>query len=224
MRDASNESERPQGENADDTNNMSEAATDCLPPELKFAADNTFDESSEHQHIVAGGEARAHTGNDHGDLIMDPATFILSKRRVKRTHSLGGEDHSRREGSSTDTHISYFGLTVNQPGYELGYDMDELMQTFWEQEPVPTSARLPWCRRIPACYLLIAFGVSVIVSSLVVGLYYSIAEDRMGDGFTTAGFMVAVGTLICAAPMARHYPKCRCWDGDEASSLPQANP
>lgn len=223
MRDASNEPGRPKSETADETN-MSEAATDFFPHELKLATDNTFDRSSVHHYPGAGGEARAQTGNDYGDVTMDPATFILSKRKVKRTHSFGGEDHSRLVSSSTNTDSSYFELAVNQPGYEPGYDMDELMQTFWEQEPISTPARLPWYRRIPACYLLVAFGVSVIVSSLAVGLYYSIAEDRMGDGFTTAGFMVAVGTLICAAPMARHYPKCRCWDGEEASSLPQANP
>jgi len=61
------------------------------------------------------------------------------------------------------------------------------------------------------CYLLVTLGFLVIGGSLAVGLYFSIAKDRMGDGFTTAGWMTAVGTLVLAAPMAKHYPHCKCW-------------
>ena len=66
-------------------------------------------------------------------------------------------------------------------------------------------------QRIPPCFFLVALGFLVIGGSLAVGLYYSIAKDRMGDGFTTAGWMIAVGTLVLAAPMAKHYPHCKCW-------------
>jgi hypothetical protein len=66
-------------------------------------------------------------------------------------------------------------------------------------------------QRIRPCFFLVALGFLVIGGSLAVGLYYSIAKDRMGDGFTTAGWMIAVGTLVLAAPMAKHYPHCRCW-------------
>jgi hypothetical protein len=67
-------------------------------------------------------------------------------------------------------------------------------------------------QRIRPCYLLVTLGLAVIGGSLAIGLYYSIAKDRMGDGFTTAGWMTAVGTLILAAPMAKHYPHCKCWE------------
>jgi hypothetical protein len=72
-----------------------------------------------------------------------------------------------------------------------------------------TIARIPQHAR--PCYLLVALGFLVIGGSLAVSLYYSIAKDRMGDGFTAAGWMTAVGTLILAAPMAKHYPHCKCW-------------
>jgi hypothetical protein len=72
------------------------------------------------------------------------------------------------------------------------------------------SANVP--QHIRPCYLLVTLGFLVIGGSLAVGLFYSIAKDRMGDGFTTAGWMTAVGTLILAAPMAKHYPHCRCWE------------
>jgi hypothetical protein len=67
-------------------------------------------------------------------------------------------------------------------------------------------------RSVPPCYVLVSLLLIVIGASLAIGLYYSIARDRMGDGFTTAGWMTAAGTLILAAPMARHYPHCKCWE------------
>jgi hypothetical protein len=74
-------------------------------------------------------------------------------------------------------------------------------------------------QRIKPCYLMIALGVLMIGGSLAVGIFYSISEDRMGDGFTTAGWMVAVSTLVLAAPMAKHYPNCRCWGGQKTAVL-----
>jgi hypothetical protein len=63
----------------------------------------------------------------------------------------------------------------------------------------------------PTCWIIVPLGVLIIAGSLAVGLYYSIAEDRMGDGFTTAGFIIAVGTLMLAIPITQHYPHCKCW-------------
>ena len=74
-------------------------------------------------------------------------------------------------------------------------------------------------QRIKPCYIMVALGFLAIGGSLAVGLYYSIAQDRMGDGFTTAGWMVAVSTLILAAPMAKHYQNCRCWDSHQYAVL-----
>jgi hypothetical protein len=74
-------------------------------------------------------------------------------------------------------------------------------------------------QRIKPCYLMISLGILAIGGSLLVGLFYSISEDRMGDGFTTAGWMVAVSTLVLAAPMAKHYPNCRCWCSHNVAML-----
>jgi hypothetical protein len=35
----------------------------------------------------------------------------------------------------------------------------------------------------------------------------------MGDAFTLAGYIVAVGTLVSSAALASHWPTCRCWKG-----------
>ncbi|KAK3704787.1 hypothetical protein LTR37_013618 [Vermiconidia calcicola] len=69
------------------------------------------------------------------------------------------------------------------------------------------------------CWLIVVLAGLIIGGSLAVGLYYSIAEDRMGDGFTTAGFMVAVGTLVLAVPITAHYPHCKCWRTSRRGSL-----
>jgi hypothetical protein len=84
----------------------------------------------------------------------------------------------------------------------------------------PPSAREPTrLQRVKLCYVVVALGFLAIGASLAVGLFYSIASDRMGNGFTTASWMVAVSTLMLAAPMAKHYPNCRCWDGHEYAVL-----
>jgi nucleoside phosphorylase len=78
---------------------------------------------------------------------------------------------------------------------------------------------LKWLQRIKPCYLMIALGCLAIGGSLAVGIFYSVSEDRMGDGFTTAGWMVAVSTLVLAAPMAMHYQHCRCWNSHKSVTL-----
>jgi hypothetical protein len=72
---------------------------------------------------------------------------------------------------------------------------------------------------VKPCYLMIALGCLAIGGSLAVGIFYSVSEDRMGDGFTTAGWMVAVSTLVLAAPMAMHYQHCRCWGSHKSVTL-----
>jgi hypothetical protein len=64
---------------------------------------------------------------------------------------------------------------------------------------------------LPTCWIIIMLASLVVGGSLVVGLFYSIAKDQMGDGFTVAGFIIAVGTLALAVPITQHYPRCRCW-------------
>lgn len=51
----------------------------------------------------------------------------------------------------------------------------------------------------------------IVVGSATLGIYYSVRYDKMGDGFTAAGWIVATGTLLLAGPLARHYPSCSCW-------------
>ena len=63
----------------------------------------------------------------------------------------------------------------------------------------------------PVCWIIVFLGRVIVGGSLTVGLYFSIAKNQMGDGFTTAGYMLAVGTFVLAGPMAKHYAHCKCW-------------
>ena len=86
-----------------------------------------------------------------------------------------------------------------------------------------TSALAPVRRiSVPLCWILTFLASLIVAGSLTVGLYFSIAKKQMGDGFTAAGYIVTVGTLILAAPIAKHYPHCKCWrrEGREIVGTP----
>ncbi|KAI1266315.1 hypothetical protein F5Y18DRAFT_383070 [Xylariaceae sp. FL1019] len=61
------------------------------------------------------------------------------------------------------------------------------------------------------CYIMAFIYLVVILGSGALGVYYWVAKDRMGDGFTAASWFVAVATLVMTFPAALHYPRCRCW-------------
>ena len=71
-----------------------------------------------------------------------------------------------------------------------------------EPESRPSSTKqLPNSHPIlRTCYLVIAFTTLVIIISATFGV-----------AFTAVSWLVAVGTLISAVPIARHYPPCHCW-------------
>jgi hypothetical protein len=73
----------------------------------------------------------------------------------------------------------------------------------------PTKAKRRFS--LPTCWIIIILGGITIAGSFAVGLFYSIVKDQMGDGFTVAGWIIAVGTLAFAVPVTQHYPRCNCW-------------
>ncbi|KAF5640133.1 P-loop containing protein [Fusarium sp. NRRL 25303] len=65
--------------------------------------------------------------------------------------------------------------------------------------------------RFRPCYIMCSIMVLVVIGSGGLGIYYTVQFDRMGDGFTAASWIVAIGAMALAGPMARHYPHCSCW-------------
>ena len=61
------------------------------------------------------------------------------------------------------------------------------------------------------CYFIILLAFLVITGSAAVGIYFSIARDRMGDGFTAASYILAAGTFVLGPWIACHFQTCNCW-------------
>lgn len=56
--------------------------------------------------------------------------------------------------------------------------------------------------------------------SCFLGVYFTLRKDygySMGDSFTLAGYVVAVGAFVSTAVLAYHYPHCRCWERSKGS-------
>lgn len=75
----------------------------------------------------------------------------------------------------------------------------------------PTAADIALLR---PCYIMCLVMLLVITGSASFAIYWTLHFGKMGDGFTAASWMVAVGTLALAPAVARHYPYCTCWSGE----------
>lgn len=62
------------------------------------------------------------------------------------------------------------------------------------------------------CYIIYIGMLLIMLGSGALALYYTICLDKMGDGFTAASWIVAIGAMALAGPLARHYPHCTCWN------------
>lgn len=72
-----------------------------------------------------------------------------------------------------------------------------------------------WTRLRPrGCFLIITVLFAFIVLSSFLGLYFTLYKEygySMGDSFTLAGYVIAVGGLISSFLIVKHYPRCNCW-------------
>ncbi|KAJ5745892.1 hypothetical protein N7520_011074 [Penicillium odoratum] len=86
----------------------------------------------------------------------------------------------------------------------VGEDSDTILLS----AGAPSSAGFFRFRTCVVLFFLIFLNVA---GSAILGIYWAIRFDKMGDGFTAAGWLVAIGTLLLAGPIAYHYPRCSCW-------------
>jgi energy-coupling factor transporter ATP-binding protein EcfA2 len=151
--------------------------------------------------------------------INDPKLSVSDFSRISRSagfafsSALDNMDQTaQRRPRRNVAPYAYPVADISTVQYALGaIDSPPTSSSPGDFSPSVESAMKPTrLRRIRPCYLMCVLGFLAIGGSLAVGLFYSIAQDRMGDGSTTAGWMVAVSTLMLAAPMAKHYPNCRC--------------
>lgn len=67
------------------------------------------------------------------------------------------------------------------------------------------------------CWTIGAVLIIFVILSCFLGLFFTLRTEygySMGDSFTLAGYVVAVGALISSFLLALHYPRCTCWNRD----------
>lgn len=65
------------------------------------------------------------------------------------------------------------------------------------------------------CVLIISMFAVFVALSCFLGVFFTVKKEygySMGDSFTLAGYVVAVGAFITAPVLVYHYPRCKCWD------------
>jgi hypothetical protein len=53
-----------------------------------------------------------------------------------------------------------------------------------------------------------------VALSYFLGIYFTVNKSygySMGDAFTLARYVVAVGAMVSSGALALHYPRCKCW-------------
>lgn len=75
-----------------------------------------------------------------------------------------------------------------------------------------------WKSRLPrGCFIIGTLLSGFIGLSLFLGLFFVTHKEygySMGDSFSLAGYVIAVGALISSFLFACHFPRCRCWKGE----------
>jgi hypothetical protein len=60
-----------------------------------------------------------------------------------------------------------------------------------------------------------AFFANFVGLSCFLGVFFTVNKSygySMGDAFTLAGWVLAVGAFMSSAILAYHHPRCKCWE------------
>jgi hypothetical protein len=85
------------------------------------------------------------------------------------------------------------------------------------QQETSTASRFG---RPRTCYLIIAMFASFVGLSCFLGVYFTVETKygySMGDSFTLASWVVAIGAFVSSGVLAKHHRRCRCWERLEES-------
>jgi len=94
------------------------------------------------------------------------------------------------------------------------YRVFNVSKTFWKGLTQLPKRLFDAFRQIRVCFLIMSIMSGFIILSCFLGVYFTTRKEygySMGDAFTLAGYVVAVGTLICGFMYASHFPACQCW-------------
>lgn len=76
--------------------------------------------------------------------------------------------------------------------------------------PVRIFTAFETIRQAPLCVVLYMIYVAVIVSSLILGMWWSIWKKDVGAGFTLVVYVAGVGTALLMPLQERHNKVCNC--------------
>ena len=66
-----------------------------------------------------------------------------------------------------------------------------------------------------SCIRIMAFFANFVGLSCFLGVFFTVNKSygcSMGDAFTLAGWVLAVGAFMSSAILAYHHPRCKCWE------------
>ncbi|KUJ11204.1 uncharacterized protein LY89DRAFT_239477 [Mollisia scopiformis] len=119
---------------------------------------------------------------------------------------------------------NYFDTSVRNPRPETSVELPTTAQSptiIPPSHPPTTNSNIAISSTTThprGCILILSLVATFVLFSCISGLYFTLNKSlgySMGDAFTLAGYIIAVGTLVSSAALARHWPSCRCWKGKD---------
>lgn len=149
---------------------------------------------SERVYLEGGWDARVPAGHRRSSasrFLWEESAVQLRRRRVSGRTGTGGQAQNVAPTTMTmeQTHITTC-VQINAET-EASSESDRRAQT-------------------KDCYFIAVLAFLVVAGSTTIGVYFSVAEDRMGDGFTVSSYVLAAGTMILGPWVATHYQSCNC--------------
>lgn len=198
-----------EGENGDGSSNESLSGADLIgEPETESPGeDDAWSQDSDGAEVLDEKNASwelefaswvAQDGTSTGVSIGERSVFLPRQRPPPNLED-GLQDRLQDEPATRETYTS--------PAVS--------------QQLCPQST--PRIRGPQPCTMIIFMFTSFVFLSSFLGLYFTIKKQEygysMGDSFTLAGYVIAVGTLVTGVVSGIHFPRCKCWSVEKNKGL-----
>jgi len=149
--------------------------------------------------------------NDDSEVNLDDPRFAFVQSLVK---FLSSDPPLSKLKANLQGFVSSFPDQGSTEANSTEINSDHINETF-----ITIGA---WISLRRGCISLITLGSTFILLSVFLGVYFTVNKSygySMGDSFTLAGYVFAIGTMIVAALMGYHYPRCKCWRRETVESI-----
>lgn len=143
------------------------------------------------------------------------------------TNQALGEPDRRGSSASDPIHPrSQCGIREPQAnGIRLSYDQHDLTDPTPSdpQQDIDSISRqapghLQDSYRVKTCHALMGISIVGVVTSLSLALWWSIAHNDPGSGFTIGSYILAAFGVLVAIPAYPHSKVCTCWESRSKGS------